>query len=105
MHVPGSIEVIHTVDSTYTMVNGTIAPHPNLKWYSNSFLNYGIKDWSWAAACQLARALQEFEDGKKTKELPWDQVLMRALNIGRCDTFVRTKPSFRVAKKTSNEQH
>ena len=72
MHVLLGIDVIHAVNGTYTMVNSTIAPCPNLEWYSNSFLSYGIEDWSWVAVCQLVCALQEFEDDKNAKELPLD---------------------------------
>ena len=76
MHIPSGIDVIHTIDGTYTLVDGTITPHPNSKWYSNSFSHYRIEDWSWAVACQSAQALQEFEDDKVARELPWDWILM-----------------------------
>ena len=48
------MDVIHTVDGTYTDAAGHIIPCPNSKWYSASFSQYGIKDFAWAVACQLA---------------------------------------------------
>ena len=99
------MDVIHTVDGTYTNVNGMIIPRRNSKWYSALFSQYGVEDFAWAVACQSAQALQEFEDDKKEKELPWDRVLMRALDIGLCDTFIRTKCESKVTKKMSDEQH
>ena len=53
---------------------------------------------------QSARALHEFEEEKKAKELPFDMVLMRALNVGLCNTFIGIGSESRVTKKTSNKQ-
>ena len=103
--VPHSgMDVIHTVDGTYTNVQGQIMPRPNAKWYAASFSQYGVEDFAWVMACQSAQALHEFEEDKKAKELPFDLVLMRALNIGLCDTFIGVGRESGVAKKTSDEQ-
>ena len=104
MHVPSGMDVIHAINGTYTHPDGTFAPIPNSKWYSNSFQNYGIEDWAWVTACQSAQALQEFEEDKTAKELPHNRVLMRVLNVGLCDMFIRTTPGSRVVKKTNVEQ-
>ena len=97
-------DVIHTVDGTCSDVNGRTIPRPNAKWYATSFKQYRIKDFAWAATCQLAQALHEFEEEKKAKELPYDLVLMRALNVSLCDTFIGIGSESGVAKKTSNDQ-
>ena len=62
------------------------------------------EDFAWATACQSARALHEFEEERNRKQLPYDLVLMRALNIGLCDTFIGIGSESGVAKKTSNDQ-
>ena len=98
------MDVIHTVNGTYSDVNSRIVPCPNAKWYAASFNQYRVKDFAWATACQSARALHEFEEEKKAKELPCDMVLMRALNVGLCDTFISIGSESRIAKKTSNNQ-
>ena len=103
--VPHSgMDVIHTVDGTYANVNSRIVPRPNSKWYAASFSQYRVEDFAWAAACQLAQALHKFEEEKKAKELPYNMVLMRALNVGLCDTFISVGSESGVTKKTSNNQ-
>ena len=103
--VPHSgMDVIHTVDGTMVDILGRIVPRPHSKWYSASFNQYGVEDFAWASACQSAQALHEFEEEKKAKELPYDMVLMRALNVSLCDTFIGIGSESGVAKKTSNDQ-
>ena len=103
--VPHSgMDVIHTVDGTMVDVWGHIVPRPHAKWYTASFNQYRVEDFAWATACQSARALHEFEEERNAKQLPYDLVLMRALNIGLCDTFIGIGSESRVAKKTSNDQ-
>ena len=102
--VPHSgMDVIHTVDRTMVDVRGQIVPRPHSKWYAASFNQYGVEDFAWATACQSARALHEFEEERNTKHLPYDLVLMRALNIGLCDTFIGIGSESGIAK-TSNDQ-
>ena len=103
--VPHSaMDIIHKVDGTMVDVRGNIVPRPNSKWYAESFNQYGVEDFAWATACQSARALHEFEEERNRKQLPYDLVLMRALNIGLCDTFIGIGSESGVAKKTSNDQ-
>src|ERR1700743_322817 len=103
--VPHSgMDVIQKVDGTMTECCGQIVPRPNAKWYAESFNQYGVEDFAWATACQSARALHEFEEERNAKQLPYDLVLMRALHIGLCDTFIGIGSESGVAKKTSNDQ-